>query len=148
MIRLLWAVAAVLFVGGYASAADEKKPDDKKPDEKGLPTGVWSKKTEEGLTIQLDFTTKDTLVVTNMVGDKKLIITCKLTADKDGKLKATATKVENKDDFPVTVSDKFEFSFKMKVEKDKATMSDFKANEHEDEAKGVVEGEYKKKEDK
>ena len=152
MVRVLWAVAAVLCVGGWGLAADEKKPADKpadKPDGKGdVPTGVWLKKTDEGLSIQLDFTTKDTLVVTNGIEDKRLIITCKVTADKDGKLTAKATKVENKGDFPVTVSDKFEFSFKAKVGKDKVTLSDFKANEHEDQAKSAVEGEYKRVESK
>lgn len=154
MARLLCALAAVVLVGGWATADDKKpadKPAEKKADDKKAeaPTGVWTRKAnDEGLTIQLDFTTKDTLVVTNAIEGKQLIITCKLAADKDGKWKATATKVENKDDFPVTVSDKFEMTFKMKVDKDKVTVSDFGANEHEEQAKGVVEGEYKKKEDK
>jgi hypothetical protein len=148
MARLLSALVAVALVGGWAVAEDkkeEKKADDKKA---AAPTGLWTKKTDEGLTLQLDFTTKDTLVVTNSIDDKKLVITCKLAADKDGKWKATATKVENTNEFPVTVSDKFEMTFKLKVEKDKATVSDFGCNEHEDQAKGVVEGEYTKKEDK
>jgi len=155
MSRLLAALVTVVLVGGWAFAQDkkplekvekeEKKADDKKAE---APTGVWTKKTDEGLTLQLDFSKKDTLVATNMIEDKKLIITCKLTVDKDGKWKATTTKVENKDDFPVTVSDKFEMTFKLKVEKDKLTVSDFGSNEHEEQAKSVVEGEYKKKEDK
>jgi hypothetical protein len=144
MARLLCALAAVVLVGGWV-AADDKKADDKKAD---APAGVWVKKTDEGLTLQLDFSKKDTLVVTNSIDGKSLTITCKLAADKDGKWKASATKVENKDDFPVTVSDKFEMTFKMKVGKDAVTVSDFTANEHEEQAKGVVEGEYKKKEDK
>lgn len=159
MSRLLAALVAVVLVGGWALAqdlkpvqktADAKKDDDKKADDKKAeaPTGVWAKKTDEGLSLQLDFSKKDTLVVTNSIEEKKLIINFKLSADKDGKWKATATKVENKNDFPVTVSDKFEMTFKLKADKDKLTVSDFGANEHEDEAKSVVEGEYKKKEDK
>lgn len=154
MSRLLAALVAVVLVGGWAFAEDkkpvEKKADEKKADEKkaDAPTGVWTKKTDEGLTLQLDFSKKDTLVVTNSIEDKQLIISCKLVADKDGKWKATATKVENKNEFPVTVSDKFEMTFKLKVEKDKVTISDFGANEHEEQAKGVVEGDYAKKEDK
>lgn len=154
MSRLLAALVAVVLVSGWAFAEDkkpvEKKADEKKADEKKAeaPAGVWTKKTDEGLTLQLDFSKKDTLVVTNSIEDKKLIISCKLVADKDGKWKATATNVENKNDFPVTVSDKFEMTFKLKVEKDKVTISDFGANEHEEQAKGVVEGDYAKKEDK
>jgi hypothetical protein len=148
MTRLLSVLAAVAVVGGWAFADDkkeEKKADDTKA---AAPAGVWTKKAENDLTIQLDFTTKDTLVVTNSIDDKRLVITCKLAADKDGKWKATASKVENTNEFPVTVSDKFEMTFKLKVEKDAATVSDFGCNEHEEQAKGAVEGEYKKKEDK
>ncbi len=146
MSRLLSALAAVALLGGWALAADDKKPaDDKKGD---APTGVWVKKTDEGMTLQMDFTKKDVLVVTASVEDKKLVITTALTAGKDGLWTAKATKSENKGDFPFTPTDKYEFSFKVKVEKGKATISDYTANEHEEEAKGVVQGEYKKKEDK
>lgn len=142
MARFLAAVAAVVLLGG-ATPAEDKKQEKKDP-----PSGVWTKKTDEGLTLQLDFTKKGALVVTNSIDDKQLIITFKLSVDKDGKYTATASKVENKNDFPVTVSDKFEMTFKLTVDKDTAKVSDFGANEHEDQAKGVVEGEYKKKEDK
>lgn len=146
MSRLLLALAAVVLVGGWALAADEKKPaDDKKAD---APSGVWVKKTDEGLTLQLDFTKKDVLVVTASVEGNSLTMTTALTAGKDGKWTAKMTKAETKGDFPFMPSDKYEFSFKVKVEKDKATLSDYTANEHEEEAKGVVQGEYKKKEDK
>jgi hypothetical protein len=145
MARLLSALVAVLLVGGWAVAEDKKPADDKKAD---APTGVWVKKTDEGLTLQLDFTTKDVLVTTVTVEDKKLVITSKLTAGKDGKWTAKATKVENKNDFPVTPKDEYEFSFKLKVGKDTVKVSDFEANENNEEAKPVVEGEYKRREDK
>ncbi len=145
MARLLSALVAVLLVGGWAVAEDKKPADDKKAD---APTGVWVKKTDEGLTLQLDFTKKDVLVTTVTVEDKKLVITSKLTAGKDGKWTAKATKVENKNDFPVTPKDDYEFSFKLKVEKDAVTVSAFEANENQEEARTAVEGEYKKKEDK
>lgn len=136
MARLFSALMAVVLLGGWATA-----------DEAKAPTGVWTKTTDEGLTIQFDFSKKDTLIVTNSVESSEMVITCKLTAGKDGTWTAKATKIENKD-FPVELSDKFEFSFKLKVAKDKATVSDFTANEHEDQAKAVVEGEYKAKEAK
>jgi len=156
MSRLLSALVAVVLVGGLAFAEDKKpvevkKAEDKKPadDKKAdAPTGVWAKKTDEGLTLQLDFTKKDVLVVTAMIEDKKLIMTTALTAGKDGKWTAKMTKAETKGDFPFMPTDKYEFSFKVKVEKDKATLSDYSANEHEEEAKGVVEGDYKKVEEK
>lgn len=156
MSRLLSALVAVVLIGGWAFAEDKKpaeakKAEDKKPadDKKAdAPTGVWVKKTDEGLTLELDFSKKDVLVVTAMVEDKKLIMTTALTAGKDGKWAAKLTKTETKGDFPFMPTDKYEFGFKLKVAKDKATLSDYSANEHEEEAKGVVEGEYKKKEDK
>jgi hypothetical protein len=145
MARLLSALAAVVLLGGWAFAEDKKPADDKKAE---APTGVWVKKTDEGLTLQLDFSKKDVLVVTASVEGNKLTMTTALTADKDGRWTAKLTKAETKGEFPFMPSDKYEFSFKVKVGKDKATLSDYKANEHEEEAKGVVEGEYKKKEDK
>lgn len=145
MARFLSALVAVVLFGGWAVAEDKKPADEKKAD---APTGVWVKKTDEGLTLELDFTKKDVLVVTAKVEDKTLIITTKLTAGKDGKWTAKATKVENKNDFPVTPKDDYEFSFKLKVEKDTVTVSAFEANENQEEARSAVEGEYKKKEDK
>ncbi|MCU0704678.1 MAG: hypothetical protein MUF18_11940 [Fimbriiglobus sp.] len=152
MSRLLSALVTVALVGGWAMAEDKKpadKPvarkDDKKTD---APSGVWTRKTDEGLTLQLDFSKKEELVVTVAVEDNKLTITTKLSEGKDGKWTAKATKVVKNGDFPVEISDKYEFSFKLKVEKDKATLSDFDANEHAEQGKHAVEGEYKKKEDK
>jgi hypothetical protein len=145
MARLLSALVAVALVGGWAVADDKKPADEKKAD---APTGVWTKKTDEGLTLDLDFTKKDVLVVTAKVEDRKLIITTKLTAGKDGRWTAKATKIENKNDFPVTPKDDYEFSFKLTVEKATAKVSDFTANENQEESKPAVEGEYEKKGDK
>ena len=150
MSRLLSTLAAVALLGGWALAADDKKADPKPAEEKkaDAPTGVWEKTTDEGLTLRMDFSKKDTLVVTAQVEDKKVVMTTALTAGKDGKWTAKLSKAESKNDFPFVPSDKYEFSFKVKAGKDTITLSDYEANEHQDEAKGVVEGEYKKVEAK
>jgi hypothetical protein len=54
------------------------------------------------------------------------------------------TESTEKGNFPPTPKKGFEFSFKWKVEGDKANVSDFKWAGLE-EAKDIVEGEYKKK---
>ena len=69
---------------------------------------------------------------------------CKTKKDENGTITATVTDVTEKGNFPPTPKKGFEFSFKWKENGDTATLSDFKW-EGLDEAKGIVEGEYKKK---
>jgi hypothetical protein len=87
---------------------------------------------------------KDTLKVTAFSGENGTIFSCKTKTDKDGVIKATVTESEEKGNFPPTPKKGFEFSFKWKADGDKATLSEFKW-EGLDEAKEIVEGEYKKK---
>jgi hypothetical protein len=149
MFRLLSAALVLALLGGI-NLADDKKPDENKAevkkDEVKL-AGIWNKEVE-GLNLQFDFTTKDVLTLKAGAGENGLIITTKTSVDKDGRITAKSTKVEIKGEFPVKPSDKYEFSFKLKVDGKKATISDFKANENEEEAKHAVEGEYTLKEDK
>lgn len=150
MFRLLLAAVAVALLGGVGFA-DDKKPVEKK-DSKEAPkevalTGVWMKEAD-GMSIIMDFTKKDVLVLTVAAGESGLIVTSKLTAEKDGRVKAKATKVEKKGDFPVTVADDYECSFKLVVDGKTAKLSDYKASEHEEQAKGAMEGEYAKQDKK
>ena len=59
-------------------------------------------------------------------------------------MKVTVTGVEEKGKVPLVPKKGFEFSFKWKEAGDKATLSDLKG-EGLDDAKAIVEGEYKKK---
>jgi len=150
MNRWLLALAVAFAAFGFASAdkikAEDKK-DEKKDEAKG-PSGIWTKDLDGGATVKLDFTKKDTVLVIVSIGEAKLTITSDLTVDKDGKYTAKAKKVEKKGDFPVDLKDKYECGFKLKIDGKTAKLSDFTANDHEEEGKGAMEGEYKQADDK
>jgi hypothetical protein len=142
MFRLLSAVAVAALLGGVSLA------DDKKEDKKAQKLdGVWTKEVEQ-INLTLDFSKADVLVVTAAIGDNALVITTKTTVEKDGTVKAKMTKSEVKGDFPFKPMDGYEFSFKIKMDGKKATISDYTANEGEEQGKHAVEGEYAKKEKK
>jgi hypothetical protein len=81
---------------------------------------------------------------TVLAGDNGFVATAKITTDKDGVVKATVTEVEEKGNFPMKPKVGLEFSFKWKANGDKAELSDLTGDDVED-AKSIVEGEYKKK---
>ncbi len=132
MLRLLAAGFALAFITQPATADDEKK---------AAPT--WIREAND-LVITYQFG-KDTLKVTAMHGDDGAVFNCKTKIDKDGVVTATVTDATEKGNFPPTPKKGFEFSFKWKVDGDTATLSDFKWEGLPEDAKGVVEGEYKKK---
>jgi hypothetical protein len=68
--------------------------------------------------------------------------------EKDGLVKVKMVKKTIKGDFPFNPKDGFTFQFKLKIEKNEATLSDFDANENAESGKGAVEGKYIKKADK
>jgi hypothetical protein len=142
MFRPLFALAAVALLGG-GLIADEKK----EPKKDATPTGVWMKESD-GLTLILDFTKADVLTVTVAAGENSLIITNKMTVEKDGTIKGKMTKSETKGEFPVMLKDGYEMSFKFKVDGKTAKLSDFTASEHEEQGKGATEGEYSLQEKK
>lgn len=150
MIRWLFALLVASFVALPLVAEDKKeeKKEEKKEDKSDAPTGQWSREIESGAELKLDFTKKDELKMTIAAGDAGLVITAKIKIEKDGTIKATTTSVEKKGDFPVEVKKGFECSFKIKIDGKKAKVSDYTANENEDQGKHAVEGEYKKVEDK
>jgi hypothetical protein len=128
MVRVLASAIALTLLAGPVAAQDKKT--------------TWERETN-GVALTFEFG-KDTLKVTAMQGDNGTEFTCKTTTDKDGLVKATVTESTEKGNFPPTPKKGFEFSFKWKVEGDKANVSDFKWAGLE-EAKDIVEGEYKKK---
>jgi phage baseplate assembly protein gpV len=151
MVRLFTTAVAVALLAGFAVADDQQpvtnaRKDDKKEEQKL--GGVWVKEIQDGGELKFDFTTKDALTITVGVGDNALIIKTKTTVEKDGTIKAKATKIEVKGEFPVTLEDNYECSFKLAVDGKKAKVSNFTANQHDEQGKQIVEGEYSKKEDK
>jgi hypothetical protein len=128
MVRFLACAIALSVLTGLSMAQDKKT--------------TWEREAN-GIALTFEFG-KDTLKVTAMQGDNGTEFTCKSTTDKNGVVKATVTESIEKGSFPPTPKKGFEFSFKWKEEGDKATVSDFNWDGLE-EAKGIVEGEYKKK---
>lgn len=131
------AVAAVVVAAAFAATAEDKK-------EAPALKGSWSK-TVEGGELTFKFAAKDKLVVVVEHDGKSCTLTCESSVDKDGKISAKVTEVTNKD-FPSPPEKGYKFSFKFKVDKDAAKLTDFEAA-NADEVKAIVEGDYKKKKD-
>ena len=131
LVRIVAGVLALTALGGPSVAEDKKEK----------PT-VWERESS-GVNLTFEFT-KDTLNGTVLAGDSGFVAKCKITTDKDGLVKAKITEVEEKGNFPNKPAVGLEFSFKWKVDGDKAELSDLKGDGVED-AKPLVEGEYKKK---
>jgi hypothetical protein len=150
MSRWLFALLATMFVALPLLAEDKKeeKKEEKKEDKKDVPTGQWTREIEGGAELKLDFTKKDEMKMTVSANGASLLIEAKYKLEKDGTVKATATKVEKMGDFPVDIKKDFECSFKIKIDGKTAKVSDYTANDSEEQGKHAVEGEYKKVEDK
>lgn len=129
-----------LFAGGcalalvVASAAAQ---------EKAALTGTWTREAN-GLDLKFAFAKDGTFKLSAFGGDNGVIVTCKYTVEKDGTVKATISKVEEKGNFPARPQEGLEFSFKWKVKGDTATLDDLKGKDLDD-AKAIVEGEYARK---
>jgi hypothetical protein len=134
MLRLLTGGFALALVLGPVTAQDKKDEKDK--------AVAWERESN-GIDLKFEFG-KDTMKLTAFNGENGAIITCKTKTDKDGVVMATVTAVEEKGNFPPKPKVGFEFSFKWKADGDKATLSDLKG-EGLDDARGIIEGEYKKK---
>jgi hypothetical protein len=132
-----------LVAGGFALAllATTVAAEDKKEKDKSDVT-TWTRETN-GVDLTFEFT-KDTLKGTVLIGENGFVAKAKITVDKEGVVKAKITDVEEKGKFPGLPKVGLEFSFKWKVTGDKAELTDLKGDEVE-EAKPIVEGEYKKK---
>jgi hypothetical protein len=134
MIRFRVAVLAVAVFGLTALAADKKKEQPLK--------GNWVRESDSG-TVTIQFKSKDRMIVIVEVKDGgKITATNKYEADKDGNLKGTVKEVTSDGDNKPPVG--LEFKFKFKIKGDKATLSDFEADNGEG-AKAILEGDYNKK---
>ena len=135
MARLL-TVAVAALVGLAAAAQDKPKPDE-------VPLkGTWAKAGD--IAIAFTFTTKTEGKCEVKAGGAGLTLTLKYEYA-DDKVKAEVTAVKEDGDFPhkVPVGYKMKFTIK-KMGDDVVKISDYEADNAE-EAKAVIEGEYKKK---
>lgn len=139
MFRSLLAVSVAV---GFA-VADEKKPDDKKAEKPAL-KGTWTKETN-GIVVDIKFGKDGEVAFVATAGENGVTVNCKYTVEKDGTIKAKVTGTEEKGSFPMRPKDGAEFSFKVKIDGKKATVSDFESKDLEG-AKDAVEGEYASKE--
>ncbi len=148
MIRSLVAgfvLAGFVFAGSGVAAPvqDKKEPQD---DPKGQEAAVVWEREAEGVVLLLEFT-PEALTVTAMLGENGFAARCKVTTGKDGQLKAKVVSVKEIGNPPAQPSVGDEFRFRWKVNGDTARLSDLEGENVED-AKSVVEGEYKKKKKK
>lgn len=137
MFRPLAGASALVLLTTLTAAAQDKKDPKDKPD-----AVVWERQADS-IDLRLEFG-KDALTVKVFNGGNGFVATCTTKTDKDGVVKVTVTGVEEKGKFPLVPKKGFDFSFKWKEAGDKATLSDLKG-EGLDDAKAIVEGEYKKK---
>jgi hypothetical protein len=133
LFRTVAGVFALALFTGLVAAEDKKEKD--KP-----AVTTWTRESN-GVDLKLEIS-KDTMKGSVVAGENGFIATCKITMDKDDVVKATVTEVEEKGNFPNKPKVGLEFSFKWKVDGDKAELSDLKGDGVED-AKSIVE--YKKK---
>ena len=134
MSRLFAGACALALVVAAASAQEKDKP---------VLTGTWTREAN-GLDLKFEFAKGDTFKVSAFGGDNGVIVTCKYTVEKDGTVKASISKVEEKGNFASKPPEGLEFSFKWKVKGDTATLDDLKGKDLDD-AKPILEGEYQKK---
>ena len=139
MLRLVAALAAFALVG--VSFADDKKDDKKAP----ALSGKWVRESDN-FELTFNFEKDNKLTLDVKASEVGLTILATITVDKDNKVMAEITDVKEKGNFPTKPEKGSKFSFKIKMDDKKATISDFESPDG-DGAKAVVEGEYKKKTD-
>jgi hypothetical protein len=147
MLRKTLGYVALLACGALTLAGLTASADDKKDDkDKAALSGAWVKKAGE---LKIDFCDKDVLKIYPH-GNEVIVMVCKYTSAKDGRVKAKLTEFEGKEEAKEKAKEKvplgLEFSFKWKVKDDTATLGDLKGKgdtiEH---LKSHLEGEYEQK---
>jgi hypothetical protein len=124
-----------------ALAGDEKDKDKSKP----VLSGVWALK--EGET-SIEFADKRVVKISPHGDDKVIAVVCEYTTGKEGLVKVKITGFEGKDEAKEVVKELLpvgtEFSFKWKVTKDTAKLTELKGDKV-DVLKSHLEGEYREK---
>jgi hypothetical protein len=130
---------SVLVAAGMAALAGDKKEDKGKP----ALAGVWAL---QGGELTLTFADKGSLKISPHGKDDLILIRCKYTRAKDGRLQAKITGLEGKAREKVegVVPVGLEFNFRWVVKDDKATLEDVKGDKVEM-LKSHLEGSYQKK---
>jgi hypothetical protein len=134
-------VCGVLALACCLALADDGKGDQEKP----IPSGTWEKKEAEPT---LKFTGEDKLTIFPHGDNLDFQIDCSYTVTKDGLVKAKITRLggagdvveKAKESVPVGL----EFTFKWKLDGDKATLDELDGKDVEH-VKERLEGEYTKK---
>jgi len=132
--RIVSALVAALFLGGFGVAEDKKEAD------KPL-IGAY-KRTDGEHTLTVTFKKDDKLDLKVEIGDASGTLECKYTKAKDGAVKCEVENFVKKGDFPVVKEKGYKFSFKVEAKKDAVALSDFAGDEIDENAKKILEGEY------
>jgi hypothetical protein len=134
-------VCGVLALACRLALADDGKGDKGKP----IPSGTWEKKDAEP---KLEFTGEDKLTIFPHGDNLDFQIDCSYTVTKDGLVKAKITRLGGTEDVvekaKASVPVGLEFSFKWKLDGDRATLDDLDGKDVEH-VKERLEGEYTKK---
>jgi hypothetical protein len=136
MLRCLTVALTVVLLAAAPGGAEEKKKDAVKK-----PIGTWTRSAGEA---KITFAIKaDTLKITLARGDTKIEADADIAFTKDGYLFGRLSKVEKPGGDGPSEGDLF--SFLVKMDKDKITLSELKTSGNtSDEARQLVEGEYEK----
>jgi hypothetical protein len=109
------------------------------------PSGIWIQKQGDH-ELLVDFSTKDMVKISASHGDKGITVTCSYTVDKEGRVKAKITQVEERG---INIKDKLpeglEFNFTWEVKEDAATLGDIKPEQNTEVLKAHLEGKYERK---
>jgi hypothetical protein len=139
--RRILLVCGVLALACPLALADDGKGDHGKP----IPSGTWEKKDAEP---KLVFAGEDKLTILPHGDNVAIQIDCSYTVTKDGLVKAKVTQLSGADEVVEKVKQVvpvgLEFTFKWKLDEDKATLDDLDGKDIEH-VKDRLEGEYTKK---
>ena len=130
---------ALLALTSLLASADDKKADKSKP----ALSGSWTRKEAE---LRIEFSDKEVLKISPHGKDEMILIECKYTVDKEGRVKAEITELTGtaKDKVKEVAPVGLKFSFTWKVKDDAAVLSEVKGDNAEA-LKTHLEGDYAEK---
>lgn len=117
-------VSGVLVLAGTPASADEK--------DKPALSGSW---VQNGGELKIEFSDKDVMTIFPHGENKVIVIVCKYTVEKGGRIKAKITEFDGKEEAKEQIKEKLplglEFSFKWTAKADTATLDDLKGDKIE-----------------
>jgi hypothetical protein len=133
-------VGTLLALAGTTASADDKKDNKDKP----ALSGTWARKESE---LKIEFADKDVMKILPH-GNELIVITCKYTLEKEGRVEAKVSEIEGKEEAKKKVQELvpigLKFTFKWKVTGDAAKLDDVKGDNVET-LKSHLEGDFEKK---